>query len=40
MSRTRLTRRERMALVAAALGAVVSGAIRALTAWLLNQIAN
>lgn len=38
MSRTRLTRRERMALAAAGLGAVVSGAIRALTTWMLNQI--
>ncbi|MCX4826091.1 hypothetical protein OG883_41210 [Streptomyces sp. NBC_01142] len=38
MPRTRLTRRERLALAAAALGAVVSDAIRALIAWLLNQI--
>ncbi|MFD9441895.1 hypothetical protein ACFWBR_27595 [Streptomyces sp. NPDC060006] len=38
MSRTRLTRRERMALSAAALGGAVSGTLRALTAWLLNHI--
>ncbi|WP_369264993.1 hypothetical protein [Streptomyces sp. R35] len=38
MSRIRPTRSEQMALATAALGAVVSGAVRSLTAWLLNQI--
>ncbi|WP_272926546.1 MULTISPECIES: hypothetical protein [Streptomyces] len=38
MPRTSLTRRERMGLAAAALGAILSGAVRALTAWMLNQI--
>lgn len=38
MSRKRLTRRERLALIRAALGGFVSGATRALTTWLLDKI--
>ncbi|MEU9413305.1 hypothetical protein AB0E08_47505 [Streptomyces sp. NPDC048281] len=38
MPKDRLTRNERMALATASLGAAVSGAVRALTDWLLKQI--
>ncbi|MET7457452.1 hypothetical protein ABZT03_37450 [Streptomyces sp. NPDC005574] len=37
MSRTPLTRRERLALARAALSGAVSGVLRAITAWLLND---
>ncbi|MGW2610152.1 hypothetical protein ACWC4A_38120 [Streptomyces mirabilis] len=38
MSRTRLTRRERLVLASATLGGVVSGTVRATVTWLLNQL--
>ncbi|MET8481816.1 hypothetical protein ABZV68_32270 [Streptomyces clavifer] len=38
MPRTPMTRPERLALACAALTGTVSGAVRAITAWLLNQI--
>ncbi|WP_427764154.1 hypothetical protein [Streptomyces sp. DSM 41931] len=38
MSRTRLTRRERLALAGAALAGAVSGTFRAITTWLLERL--
>ncbi len=38
MSRTRLTRRERLALAGAALGGAIAGIFRAVVAWLLDQL--
>lgn len=38
MSRTRLTRPERLALAGAALRGAVSGTLRSLTAWLLGHL--
>ncbi|MFE1795177.1 hypothetical protein ACFW9L_03315 [Streptomyces sp. NPDC059517] len=40
MSRTRLTRRERLSLIRAALTGAVSGAVRAIIAWFLEQLAS
>lgn len=39
MSRTLLTRRERLMLASAAFSAVVSGTVRAAVTWLLEQLA-
>ncbi|RAS21313.1 hypothetical protein BCL80_1334 [Streptomyces avidinii] len=39
MSRTRLTRRERLALAGAALGGAVSGILRPVVTWLLDHLA-
>lgn len=39
MSRTRLTRRERLALAGTALAGAVSGALRAIVTWLLDHLA-
>jgi hypothetical protein len=38
MSRTRLTRRERLALAGAALRGAVSGILRPVTTWLLDHL--
>jgi hypothetical protein len=38
MSRTRLTRRERLALAGAALRGAVSGILRSVTTWLLDHL--
>lgn len=38
MSRTRLTRRERLALAGAALAGAVSGILRAMIIWLLDHL--
>lgn len=38
MSRTRLTRRERLALAGAALAGAVSGAFRAGVTWILDHL--
>ncbi|MGW3507058.1 hypothetical protein [Streptomyces sp. NPDC000994] len=38
MSRTRLTRRESLALAGAVLRGAVSGTVRAVIAWLLDQL--
>jgi hypothetical protein len=37
MSRERLTRRERLTLAGAALRGAISGTVRAITTWLLDQ---
>lgn len=39
MSRTRLTHRKRLVLARIAVGALLSGAARAVVAWLLDQLA-
>ncbi|WP_279345106.1 hypothetical protein [Streptomyces sp. HP-A2021] len=38
MPRKQLTHRERLALICAALGGLVSGAARAVAAWLLDRL--
>ncbi|WP_405734973.1 hypothetical protein OG607_41570 [Streptomyces sp. NBC_01537] len=40
MSSKRLTRRERLALARATLNGAVSGIVRAVTAWLLDQLSS